>query len=136
MNVISEETAQETLDQFTAYYDMDIEGLPDALNTAMVFCLNQIKRAVEKGKLEIEITDDTIVVKQHLKKEIPRAPNPLVYKEVNASAKLAMKDDGTQYGRIYALLGALSGEGSAVILKLKGADMSLAESLGTVFLQV
>lgn len=135
-NILSEESAQELLDQFTAYYEIDTENLPDALKSAMTYCLSHMKRAIRTGRLEIEVGDETIVIKQNLRKELPGVGKTLTYKEVSGAAKIPMKEDSGNYGKVYTFLGALSGEGVGAIAKLKGADMSLAESLGTVFLQI
>ena len=136
MNMISEETARESLDQFLDYYEIDPDLLPEGVSDAIVSSLKKIEKAIQAGRLEIEVTDETIVIRQHLAKPPAGAPNPIVYKEVTGRAKVGIKSDSTDYGKMYAFLGALSGDGLSVIQSLKGKDLSLAESLGCVFLQV
>ncbi len=47
-----------------------------------------------------------------------------------------MKNHDDQYGRIFSLLGGLSGKGIEVFMKMKGRDLTLAECLGSLFLIV
>ena len=136
MNQISEEVAAEQIEAFKKYYEIDIDDLTDNLKPVMVSSFQKLKRAIMSGRLEIEITEETILVKQHLKREVEGLPNPIVYKEVSGRAKMGIKDDSTDYGKMYGFLGALCGEGPALIQKLTGPDISLAESLGVVFLQI
>jgi hypothetical protein len=134
---LSEETAQEHLDLFIDYYEIDIEDLPKELKQAMTYCFNHMKRAIRKGRLEIEVTDGIINIRQNLKKPIAGKKIPqLVYKEINIEVKRAMRDEDNREARTAQLLGALTGEGETLISKLSGPDMSLAESLATVFLQI
>jgi len=135
-NTISDEGSQEQIDALKDYYGIDIDDLPDSVKGAIESSFAKMKRAIMNGRLEIEVNEETILVHQTLQRPPAGAPNPLVYKEVSGSAKIAIKDDSTDHGKVYAFLGALSGEGAGVIQKLKGKDLSLAESLGCVFLQV
>jgi hypothetical protein len=136
--VISEETAQGQIDKFLDCYDIDPDDMPDNLKAAVISSLKKIKKAIRKGRLEIEITDETVIISQYIdSKKAPKgAPNPIVYKEVTGAAKIGIKDDSTDYGKMYSFLGALSGEGIRLFQNLSGKDLSLAESLGVVFLQV
>jgi hypothetical protein len=133
--VISEERAQEILDQFTEYYDIDPETMPENLQRVIASSLAKIKKAIRDGRLEIETDGQSITVKQNLQKPPAGVASQLTYKEVTGAAKIGIKDDSTDYGKIYTFLGALTGDGVGVIQKLGGKDLSLAESLGVVFLQ-
>jgi hypothetical protein len=132
---ISEEVAQEHIDGFIEYYGISTDELPDNLSRAITSSLAKMKAAIRTGQLEIKITPETITIEQNLVKPVGKIEK-LIYKEVDGGSKVAMKEDGGDYSKTYQFLGALTGEGSAVITKLKGRDLSLAESLGVVFLQV
>ena len=135
-NIISSDVADEQIEALKLYYDIDVDDLPDNVKGAIVSSFKKIKRAIMEGRLEIEVTDDTILVKQTLCKVPAGVPGTLAYKEVSGQSKVAIRDDSTDHGKMYAFMGALCGEGSKAILALKGKDLSLAESLGCVFLQV
>lgn len=135
-NVISDEVAGETIDKFKEYYDIDIDDFPGDVKAALVASFRKMKRSIMEGRLEIEIAEETIAVRQHLEKPPEGAENPLVYKELSGSSKVNLTDDVGSHKKMYYFLGVLSGEGLKVIQALKGKDMSLAEALGCVFLQV
>jgi len=134
--MISQEVAQEQIDKLKAYYDIDVDDFPNDVKAALVASFKKMARSIMAGRLEIEITEETIVIRQHLDKPPDGAANPLVYKEVVGSAKDGLDDDHGSHKKMYYFLGILCTEGAAVIRKLKGKDLSLAEALGCVFLQV
>jgi hypothetical protein len=139
--VISEEKSREQLDLLLDYYDLDlakdlaVEG--DKGDRAAEALERKLLQAVQRGRLEIaEDPDEGLVISQHLRRPVKGVPNPLIYKEITGRAKTAMGKSTDNHARIYALLGSLSGEGGAAIMRLRGVDMSLAEVLGAVFLMV
>lgn len=137
---ISAEMADEQLNLFFEYYDIDENEINDEdIKRGMISARNKLHRAIMQGRLEILEELDSLVIRQTIKRP-PKGltSNPIVYKELDGTAKIAMKDRKTadQYGKIYALLGKLSGEGIVVIQQLKGADLSVAEMLGVLFLTV
>jgi hypothetical protein len=93
---------------------------------------NKLIKSIMKGRLEIK-EDEGLKVKQSL-----RSGETLEYSELCGKHKLAMKGkkDGDHFGRIYAILGSVTKAGEAAISKLTGVDMSVAECLGFLFLQV
>lgn len=133
---ISAQTAQENIDRFLKYYDIDLGDMPENVRRAVEASLAKIRRAIMNGQVEISFENDTITVKQHLAKPLEGFPGPVVYREVTGRAKIGIKDDSGDYGKMYNFLGALSAESPNVIMSLKGKDISLAEALGAVFLQV
>jgi hypothetical protein len=134
--VLSQETAAEQVRQLLAYYEFNAEHLPQAMRAALESSVAQIEQGVRLGLLEIDISAERCEVKQHLKRPVPGASNPIVYREVSGKAKIGIREDGGNYGKMYAFLGALSGEGAAIYLNMKSKDLSLAEALGALFLQV
>ena len=136
MAVISDETAREQLKQFIDYYDIDLGDMPENVKRAVEASLAKIRRAIMTGQIEISFENDTVTVKQHLAKPLKGFDGPIVYQEITGRAKIGMKDDSGDYGKIYNFLAALSTESPNVIMSLKGKDLSLAEALGAIFLQV
>jgi hypothetical protein len=93
----------------------------------------KILRAIRRGLIEIGTdTDGNIKVTQNI------AEDKIDYAVIAGKHKVAMKDksDTDNYGKIYALMGSLSGLGETAIQKLKGVDLGLVESLGGFYLQV
>ena len=132
--IISEDSAIEQLDYFLEYYDMDLSALPEEQAIAVESAKTQIIRAIRIGNLEISSGAE---IAQRLKNPAGDVKS-LTYGELTGNSKLAMKNKAQtdNYGRIYALLGSLSGVGEGGIAKLRGADLSLAESIGILFLQI
>jgi len=136
---ISRESAEAQFEIFCDYYDFDPEtDIPeeDAQRAAFEATIEKVIKAIRKGRLEI-IDGDPLQIIQHLKK--PQGDiSTIEYSELTGRHKLAMKDKkGTDnYGRCYALCGAMSGMGETAICKLKGADLSVVECLGLLFLQI
>ena len=130
---IGEKAAHEALMSWLNYYDIDVDSIEDKntkQNTETVF--NKIIRFIRSEKIHIKV-EDGVVVTQNL-----QSKQTLVYKGVTAENKISMDgyDEKDHYKRMYALLGSLSGVGKSAILDLQGQDMSAAECIGFVFLQV
>jgi len=139
---LSKENAQKQLDTLLDYYDLDLDDISDEnVHNAITSSCNKLLKAIKKGRLEIKEEDDTLNVYQYLKKPIGGKEGSLTvikYREIDGRSKIAMKDnkESDYHGKIYSFLGGLSKEGGAVIMRLKGVDISIAECLGALFLQV
>lgn len=134
---ISEQVAMEQLDGILDYYDLDLNDIKNAAQReAVESAYNRLVKAVRKGNLEFS-NDESIKIIQHLKEPLGESET-IEYRELDGKAKVAMKDkaDTDYYGRIYSFLGSLSGLGETAIIGLKGSDLSVAECLGVLFLQV
>ena len=130
---ISEEAARVQLDELYDYYEIDIVGLPKAQKQATEAAGRKLLKAIRIGRVEINLDEDSVIrVKQNI-----RNGEPLIYREIDGKAKVAMsgKDEGDAYGRAYALMGSLCGLGETAIISLKSHDLSVVECLGMVFLQ-
>ena len=130
---ISEEAAIEQIDVLFDYYEIDIAGLPKAQKQVTEAARRKLIKAIRIGRVEVGLDADGIIaVKQNI-----RNGEPLIYREIDGKAKVAMsgKDDGDAYGRAYAMMGSLCGLGEAAIISLKSHDLSVVECLGMVFLQ-
>ncbi len=137
-NKISKEVATQQLEEFLDYYEIDDDSFVDEaqLNAYIQVC-GKLKKAIQKGRLTIT-NDDGIKIKQSLKNSYDGDVKEFDYAELAGKHKLSMgkKKDTDHYGRMYALLGSLTSMGEAAIGKLKGSDLSTAECLGFLFLQV
>ena len=132
---LSEESASKEVQKILDYYDIDIDKDFDA-EYKKIFEQSIAKaiKAVRLGRLSVKVDDNGISITQSLK----NGKTSLTYREIDGRAKLATatvgKDDS--FGKIYEIMGSLSGLGSSAIAEMKGVDLSLCECLGTIFLSV
>ena len=130
---IGKDAARAQLDMLYAYYEIDFDELPKELGTALKATDLKLLKSVRLGRVEISVDENNAIkVIQNI-----RNGDPLVYREIDGAAKVAMggKDEKDSYGKAYALMGSLCGLGESAIIKLKSHDLSVVECLGTVFLQ-
>ncbi len=140
-NKISVEVAREQVDLFLDYYDMPLDELLEELDdknmkSGVKTSYNRIIKAIQKGRIEISLSDDDqLKIIQHVGKDNSET---LEYKIIDGHAKSSMKnaDSEDTYGKIYSLIGSLTGLGKEAILKLKGKNLSDAECIGMILLQV
>lgn len=131
---LSEEVATEQIIDLLEYYDIDIEQIGDADEKAakgLETVLDTLCRHIRTGKLTVDRgADDKLVVTQTLTNG-----ETLTYSEISAKSKLAMEkyNNDSNYSRIYAFMGSLSGVGKAGIEKLSAKDLGVVEVLGAVF---
>jgi hypothetical protein len=136
---LSEESATAEFNRFMEYYEIDVsgasEGAPDDFVEMIEPAVNRIIKAIRLGRLEIG--DDGCTLVQTLRNP-PGEATTITYGEVSGKAKVAMKgkDINDHFGRMYSMLGSMSGLGESAIMGLKSVDLSLAESLGVLFLVV
>jgi len=129
---ISEKVARDQLDILMKYYDIELDEFEDDQKKAVDQSIKKLIKAIRRGQLEIK-NDDELKVTQHMKK----GGEPILYNVLSGKNKTAManKKDTDYHGRIYAMLGSQSGLGETAIQSLTGSDLSVAESLGILFLQ-
>ena len=127
---LSEESANDQLKIFLDYYDINIELFEGNIRSGMNMAFAKIINGIRKGKLEITEKDDGISVIQTL-----RNGEKITYAEISGRHKISMGDK-EEYGKIYALMGSLSGLGEKAISSFKGADLGLVECLGTLYIQI
>ena len=131
---ISLQVAKENLQSMLDYYEIDIDEIDEKdVKKAIKSGYNRIIKALRLGRLEIKI-ENGITITQTLR----NGTEKLTYREIDGKAKTAMapKEEKDWYGKSYALMGSLSDMGETAITSLKGVDLSLAEVLGMIFLQV
>jgi hypothetical protein len=137
-NRISEDVAADQVDMLLDYYDLTEDDIAEAeKNSGMSDILRKLKSFVRKGRLSIELVADEPKVTMHLKKpqgDIESFPIAIV----GGRSKVAMKDKAATdyYGRIYAMMGVLTGFGEDAMREMKGPDLSCLETLGMVFLSL
>ena len=137
--VISEESAKEQLETLMDFYDIDkddieIEEGPEAVQTLM----NGLIRAIRKGRLEIKVDSDSLLlVTQHLQ-HAPGDIKTVEYSVVGQKARLAMDrvKSTKEQERMCAFMGSLSGLGVQGVSSLVGADMGTMNRLATLFSMV
>lgn len=142
--LIQKENAEETFAELLEWYDIDEEDYTDEEDNERSFkqAKRKIVKAICKGYIELNKTtnklgDEVLHVVQNFKFKYHKVGTSITYREVNGKSKTAVKSnkDG-DFQKMYKFLAALSGENEEVILKLRGIDNGLSESLGYLFLQV
>lgn len=133
---LSEESAAAVIQKILDKYNIDMEADFPSEEDRKDFnrFLGKIIKAARLGLLEVKDDDKGFKVIQHMQSGNKDAD--LVYREIDGQAKIASAGvaKGDNYGRIYSIMGSLSGVGSAGIEKLKGFDLSVCEALFNVFL--
>ncbi len=133
--ILSEESADKQVDMFCEYYDIDRSECAESQAEAVETSIKKISKAIRRGTVEISLNDDEdIIVTQTIPLK-DESETKIVYGALSGKNKKAMSKQ-EDYGKIYALLGSLSGLGDTAISKLKGAHLSVAECIGMLFLQV
>jgi hypothetical protein len=137
-NIISEENARAQVQTFLDYYEINLEDVKNTeAKNGLDSTIDKVVKQIMLGKIEIREEADTIIVNQHLKKPMGEI-KIIEYAELGGKHKVAMKDKGANdfYGRLYAMLGSISGLGETAIVGLKGTDLSACEALGVLYLNV
>ena len=129
--ILSTEAAQDQFELFTDYYELELSG--DMAESAR----DAIIKAVRLGRVTIAEADGKLSVTQVFKNP-PGDVSEIEWVEISGKHKMAMDGckDTEVYARAYRLAGALTGMGEAGIKNLRGPDLSVAESLGVLFLLV
>ncbi len=130
---ISKESAQAQLDLFLDFYQIDpLDIDDDSQRSAIKSTLNRIRKAIMTGRVEV-LQDGDLEVKQHTKQTENKTV--FTYKEITGKHKRQLDKIGDEnYKRVHTILSSLSGIPVHEFSKLKGADMSISESLGALFL--
>lgn len=133
-NQLSEEVANDQLQIFFDYYDIEVETGTEEQKKAIETAQRKLSRAIQKGLLTITDENGVTVIQTLLYP--PGECSTLTYKKISGQSRLAMKDKGNEYTKMYSLLGYLSGLPINAIAKLEGQDLSTAEYLAVLFLAV
>lgn len=130
---LSEKVARDQLQAMLDYYEIDIDDIEEKdVKRAVKAGYKRVIKAIRLGRLEISTEGDIKIT------QTTRNGEKIVYREIDGKAKVAMagKEEKDYYGKSYAMMGSLSDLGESGITMLKGVDLSLAEVLGMIFLQV
>lgn len=130
---LSQETADAAVVELLAYYEIDVDDLPQEQKAIAPALFSKISRYYRTGLLENVREGGTLRVKQHLQ-DPPGDVRELVYGVMTGAAKLATDGfkDTERYARLHALMGSLCE--TPMLDKLRGADMSAMECLAAVFM--
>ncbi len=128
---ISPESADAIFAGFLEYYEIDLNEIQGTQRRATESAIAKIKKSIMGG--QIEIMDDHFTVVVHM-----RNAQRLELRELDGKAKVEMgkRENEDLHGRIYAMMGSLTGLGFNAIQSLRGPDLARVESLGIVFLLV
>ena len=135
---LSHEAAEEVLTIFLDYYEIYEDDFSDPKEWENVSgAMDSVIKHIRMGYVEIiETEDGDVDVKQNPKNS--KSGKSYIYESTRiakskAQMKTATNDDN--YGKMYALMGALCGNGSTAVMNLKGVDYKVMESLSILFLQ-
>lgn len=132
---LSQESAWAELRKLIDFYEINLQNIAlengeDAFKTLQNVILDNIRR----GVIEIDDSDNTLKVTQHLKRP-PGDVKEIVYGEMTGKQRLAAeKAKGGGYQKACAYLGSLSGLGADAFELLKQVDWKVADALLTYFL--
>lgn len=128
---ISKEVAEKQLDIFFDYYELDIEEdiASETSRDAVKASAKRIVKAIRSGRVEIT-NDDGLKIIQIVGEE------KLEYKELDGKCKILTDKYDGNYAKIYAMAGYLNGLGLDGMKNLKAVNLSIAESIGMLFLQI
>lgn len=131
---IADEPARAQVALILEHYQIDVDGIPDRKQKAATeAALEKLVTFVRQGM--IEVSASPFLITQNLSNP-PGEVTKLQYPELQGKHKVAMDACGPEeiYARIFALMGSLSGLGSAAFSKINGVDLSAVECLGMLFL--
>jgi len=132
-NILSKKNAKDELQKMFDYYEIDIDDMDDKdLKKAIKSGFSQLVKGTMKGRLHIKLDNGIKII------QTTRNKTEIIYREIDGNAKAEMDGFGATdfYGKSYALMGAISELGADAIKQLKGVDLSMAETLGMIFLSV
>lgn len=128
---LSEEAATAVFQDLIENYDVDFEDIENDQGKEGAKTLrNKLVRAIRKGRLETNLHEDEekgFQIIQHTKKG-----QTFTYDEYGSKAAKEHDKAGGRSAGQYAMLGSMSGTGSAVE-KMRGADLRLAEHIALLF---
>lgn len=127
--LLTEDDARVQIDAFLDFYDFDPEDISESKTRSNVEqSIKSLVKQIRRGRVELSENGTAV--------QTLESGQTLSYKSLGGENKSAMKGDPEDfYGRLYSLIGSLTGVGQTAIKKLVGIDLSIAESIGVVFLQ-
>lgn len=133
---ISQETAEEQFQQLVDHYDIVAEDFGERESNGQI-AFNSLKRKIVKGirlgKVQVSYDEENgLTVTQETING-----HKFEYKEVGSAVKVNLEKKRIKgnHEELYSLLAMLSKSGPKFFEKLRPADLTIAESLGAVFLR-
>lgn len=134
MSTISEESAREQVEILLDFYDIDPEHLPSDQANIVNTCVRKLTKSIMAGRLEVTKDENNRPnVTQSTSSGEEISYRVLSGKHREETSKV--EKENNHYGKIYAMLGSMSGLGRSAISQLEGPDLTTAEALGLLFLQ-
>lgn len=126
-SLISEEAATAQINLLESFYELEMDE--DSHMGEGIYNINkkQLIKHVMRGRLEISLGDDGILVEQII--QTKEGEQRLEYKEIGGFAKLQIDKVKGQIEAVYTIAGAMTGKGMSYISKLKGKNLKVAENL-------
>jgi hypothetical protein len=127
---ISEDSAKAELQKLFDFYEIDFDGFDEATVKGIELLAGKTAKAIRLGTVEIVEKDDGPHVVQHLKNK-----DTLDYRPMRGKDKIRVDAAGDNWhGKLYFVLGLLSGLGEDAVLKLAPSDLRTAEVVAALFL--
>jgi hypothetical protein len=134
-NVITRELAENQVEMFFEYYDLDEEFTPSAIQIPMEVHRLGLVKAVMRGRLSIEESGSGIKVIQILKNKCA-GKERIEYRELDSTAVKASRRADTSEGQLFALMASLGSIPEDALEDLHPNDRRVVTDLGNCFLTV
>lgn len=146
--LIGEKEAQEQIDKFCDWYDIDMTEAESLAASEGIAAYDMTRRrlikAFRQGRLEVEERADpklgtTLVVRQRLTHPVgASAQDEILYHEITGRVKSAVRvsKGASETGALFAALAVAAKEPVQVFEALRGGDIGVAQLFGFLFLQV
>jgi hypothetical protein len=130
--ILSEESAKAQADLWLANADTDLEE--SSLFVQLAY--NSLIKHIRKGRVEISVTEDGLQVQQNLINPIGKDKeiSQITYGEIKVAHRIALDKARGDSEKQYLLLSILSKLGIDTISKIHGADVTISDTLGSLFL--
>lgn len=133
-NKVSKATAEAQINSLLEHYDLEpddiaIEQGPEAMQTIM----NGLVKAVQHGRLEIDLTSGFSVVQTLQRVPDGGEVNTITWKEVSGWSTLALDKKKTENAKRFAFISALTDIPEAGLKKIKGSDFGTMRRLCDLF---
>jgi hypothetical protein len=134
-NVLTRELAENQVEMFFEYYDLDEEFTPSAIQVPMQVHRLGLVKAVMRGRLSIEESGSGIKVIQILKNKCA-GKERIEYRELDSTAVKASRRADTSEGQLFALMASLGSIPEDALEDLHPNDRRVVTDLGNCFLTV
>lgn len=134
-NVITRSIAEQQIEMFFEYYDLDPEFIPEEIHPILEGHRLGLIKAVMRGRLSIEESGTGIKIIQIPRKEIA-GKKRIEYRELDAIATKASRRADTAEGQLLALMAALGSVPADEFDAMHPSDRRVVKDLGNCFLTI